>query len=165
MTNLWPAIIAVIGTLSGSGLTLWFAYRDKERSFERDWVRKEFENRADVYNDVLAKTQAVIFAVRQLKSAVVAKKKVPSSWQGDLEPLLAAMRDALAAKTLYCSQAMRDIHRSGLRQAVEIDAARSEDMRAYFQAIEDCLSATVNAMLNQAAAEVSLASLKKRLAR
>lgn len=162
MNSLWPAIIAVFGTLAGTGLTLFFASRDKERSFKRDWIRQELEKRAEVYNEILAKLQSVIFAIREVKYAVERGKNSPD-WEPEVGRCMKEMRDAMASRTLHCSQEFRDIFNAGVRAGLSIQKKDHGTEASYIAAIEEVLGGTVNSMEKQANKEVSLAAFRKLL--
>lgn len=164
MNSYWPAIIAVIGTLSGAALSAVIGWVDKERAFRREWLRHQFDKRIEVYNDILRQAQAAVFAIRGAKFLAAQPDVRPDP---DVLALLKQsvnnLRDSMSAQTLYCSQAVRDLFNNGVLKTVAIEKQGYLRETEYLAAVEAALTETINQMQQRAVEETSFEEFRKRL--
>lgn len=164
MNSLWPAAIAVVGTLSGTGLTLFFGWIDKERTFKREWLRHQFDKRMEVYNDILRQAQAAVFAIREAKFSSARPGAVPGPDAiASLRQTMNNLRDAMSSQTLFCSQPIRDLFNRGVLKAVALEKGEFLKETEYLAAVEGALTDTINQMERRAAEETSFAEFRKQL--
>lgn len=166
MNSIWTAVIAVIGTLGGVGLTQWFAARERAAAFRREWLRTEASHRIELYNDILSKMHGVsVCFLDALSNTDEGSEPAPAVAEKlihNVEAAVDALNGTIRSKAVLCSQEMMTLYDQMIESVGGVIASKEPD-RTLIEAVQEELRRHRRLIEKQAQNEVSSEALLARL--